>query len=95
LALILQCAGLPDGVVNILQGGADTGKALCNSPDVRKVSFTGSVQTGKAIARACADQNVKPVTLELGGKSACIIFGDANLEMAVNGAMLANFLSQG
>lgn len=95
LALILQCAGLPDGVVNIVQGEAETGTAICECPLVRKVSFTGSVQTGKAIARACANRNVKPQTLELGGKSACIIFDDANLEMAVTGAMVANFLSQG
>uniref|UniRef100_A0A915NBH6 Aldehyde dehydrogenase domain-containing protein n=1 Tax=Meloidogyne javanica TaxID=6303 RepID=A0A915NBH6_MELJA len=68
LALLLQCAGLPDGVVNILQGEAETGAALCVSPLVRKVSFTGSVETGKAIAKACASENIKPVTLELGGK---------------------------
>ena len=95
LALLLQCAGLPDGVVNILQGEADTGTALCESSLVRKVSFTGSVETGKKIAKACAGQNLKPVTLELGGKSACIILADANLEMAVHGALMANFLSQG
>ncbi|KAL7077115.1 hypothetical protein ACQ4LE_003912 [Meloidogyne hapla] len=95
LALLLQCAGLPDGVVNILQGEAETGTALCESPLIRKVSFTGSVETGKSIAKACAGQNLKPVTLELGGKSACIILEDAIMEVAVHGAMLANFLSQG
>jgi aldehyde dehydrogenase family 9 member A1 len=61
---------------------------------VRKVSFTGSVQTGRKIANLCAE-GVKPVTLEMGGKSSLIIFDDANIEMAVNGAMMANFLSQG
>uniref|UniRef100_A0A914MF83 Aldehyde dehydrogenase domain-containing protein n=1 Tax=Meloidogyne incognita TaxID=6306 RepID=A0A914MF83_MELIC len=95
LALLLQCAGLPDGVVNILQGEAETGAALCVSPLIRKVSFTGSVETGKAIAKACASENIKPVTLELGGKSACIVLEDAVMEVAVHGAMLANFLSQG
>lgn len=95
LALILQCAGLPDGVVNIVQGEADTGIAICECPLVKKVSFTGSLSTGKLIATSCANQNIKPVTLELGGKSACVIFEDADIEMAVTGAMLGNFLSQG
>ncbi|KAK0416224.1 hypothetical protein QR680_012357 [Steinernema hermaphroditum] len=95
LAHLLQFAGVPDGIVNILQGEGDTGKALCESKLVDKVSFTGSVNTGKRILRSCAELNVKPVTLELGGKSACIIMEDADLDMAVSGAMMANFYSQG
>uniref|UniRef100_A0A914I8P9 Aldehyde dehydrogenase domain-containing protein n=1 Tax=Globodera rostochiensis TaxID=31243 RepID=A0A914I8P9_GLORO len=95
LAKLLQCAGLPDGVVNIVQGGADTGAKLCENRTIKKISFTGSVNTGKNIASACAADHLKPCTLELGGKSACIVFEDADVTMAVHGAMLANFLSQG
>uniref|UniRef100_A0A915DTR7 Aldehyde dehydrogenase domain-containing protein n=1 Tax=Ditylenchus dipsaci TaxID=166011 RepID=A0A915DTR7_9BILA len=95
LAQLLQCAGLPDGVVNIVQGESETGTALCESAIVRKVSFTGSVATGQAIAKNCAQWAVKPVTLELGGKSSCIMLQDCDIEMAVNGALIANFFSQG
>jgi acyl-CoA reductase-like NAD-dependent aldehyde dehydrogenase len=59
------------------------------------VSFTGSVPTGAAIQRQCAMKSIKPVTLELGGKSPLVIFDDAPLENAVAGAMLANFMTQG
>ncbi|KAH7731795.1 Protein ALH-11 a [Aphelenchoides avenae] len=95
LAQLLQCAGVPDGIVNILQGEAETGAAICESSDIRKVSFTGSVETGQRIAAACASRNVKPVTLELGGKSSCIVFDDSDVELAVHGALMANFFSQG
>lgn len=60
-----------------------------------KVSFTGSIDTGKLIAQNSSRDNVKPVTLELGGKSACIVCEDADLEVATNGALMANFYSQG
>lgn len=95
LAHLLQCAGVPDGVVNIVQGEAATGVAVCESKGVNKVSFTGSVTTGRKIAEAGARISIKPVTLELGGKSACVIFDDADMDMAVTGAMMANFFSQG
>ncbi|TKR77011.1 hypothetical protein L596_018063 [Steinernema carpocapsae] len=95
LAHLLQFAGVPDGIVNILQGEGETGKAICESKLIDKVSFTGSVGTGKRILKSCAERNVKSVTLELGGKSSCIIMPDADLEMAVSGAMMANFYSQG
>ncbi|CAD5224849.1 unnamed protein product [Bursaphelenchus okinawaensis] len=95
LAEILTMAGIPDGVVNIVQGEAETGTAICSHPDIRKVSFTGSVQTGKKIAQNSNNDNIKPVTLELGGKSACIVFDDADIEVAVHGTMMANFYSQG
>lgn len=62
---------------------------------ISKVSFTGSIQTGRAIATACAQASIKPVTLELGGKSSCIIFADYDLDSAVKGALMANFYSQG
>ncbi|KAK0416071.1 hypothetical protein QR680_012281 [Steinernema hermaphroditum] len=92
---LLTAAGLPSGVFNVIQGEAETGQALCKHEKVKKVSFTGSVATGKAIQRACAENNIKPVTLELGGKSPLIIFEDSDIGSAVSAAMLANFLNQG
>lgn len=95
LAEVLSMAGLPDGVVNIIQGEGETGRAICRHAGIRKVSFTGSVETGRKIAQNAAFENIKPITLELGGKSACIVFDDADIEVAVHGAMMANFYSQG
>jgi aldehyde dehydrogenase family 9 protein A1 len=94
LAEILTEAGVPPGVFNVVQGNADTGKLLSSHPDVAKVSFTGSVATGKKVMET-ASSGVKPVTLELGGKSPLIIFEDANLDDAVSGALIANYTSQG
>lgn len=94
LAEIYKEAGAPDGLFNVVQGGAETGTLLCHHPMVAKVSFTGSVPTGKKIMEMSA-KGVKPVTLELGGKSPLIIFKDCELENAVKGALMANFLSQG
>jgi betaine-aldehyde dehydrogenase len=94
LAEIFKEAGLPDGVFNVLQGAAATGNALVGHPGVAKVSLTGSVATGKAVAKAAA-ATLKQVTLELGGKSPLIVFADADIEQAVTGAMLANFYSSG
>ncbi len=87
-------AGLPPGVFQVVQGFADTGRLLTRHPDIRKVSLTGEVGTGKAVMSDAA-QTLKNVTLELGGKSPLIIFGDASLDNAVSGAMLANFYSSG
>ncbi|PAV63057.1 hypothetical protein WR25_14738 isoform E [Diploscapter pachys] len=95
LALILRQSGLPDGVFNVVQGGAETGKALVEHKDVAKVSFTGSLQTGKAIMQSCAAYCVKPITLELGGKSALIVSDDVDIEEAVACIMAANYYSQG
>ncbi|KAE9549398.1 hypothetical protein FO519_007388 [Halicephalobus sp. NKZ332] len=95
LAQILQLAGVPDGLVNIVQGGGKTGSAICQTRDVKKISFTGSVSTGRIIAQMSSSDFVKPVTLELGGKSSCIIFDDVDIDTAVSGAMMANFFSQG
>ncbi|TKR76125.1 hypothetical protein L596_017317 [Steinernema carpocapsae] len=92
---LLHAAGLPDGVYNVIQGEGETGQALCKNEHIKKVSFTGSVATGKAIQKACAENNIKPATLELGGKSPLIIFEDSDLQSAVSAAMLANFLNQG
>ncbi|ART63059.1 aldehyde dehydrogenase family protein [Kushneria marisflavi] len=70
-------AGMPPGVFNVIQGdGATTGDALCRHPDVAKVTFTGSTVTGRHIMAACAETGPKPVTLELGGKSPQVVFGD-------------------
>ncbi|KAI1725294.1 aldehyde dehydrogenase family domain-containing protein [Ditylenchus destructor] len=95
LGEILKEAGLPDGVFNVIQGEGETGQYLCLNENVRKVSFTGSVATGQKIQQACAQRGIKPVTLELGGKSAFVVFDDCDLQSAVSAAILANFLNQG
>uniref|UniRef100_A0A8C7XHV7 Aldehyde dehydrogenase 9 family, member A1b n=1 Tax=Oryzias sinensis TaxID=183150 RepID=A0A8C7XHV7_9TELE len=94
LAEIYAKAGAPEGLFNVVQGGQETGSLLCHHPDVAKVSFTGSVPTGQKIMEM-ASKGIKPVTLELGGKSPLIIFEDSDVENAVKGALMANFLSQG
>ena len=87
-------AGLPPGVFQVVQGLADTGRLLTRHPQIRKVSLTGEVGTGKAVM-ADAAASLKQVTLELGGKSPLIIFEDAKLENAIAGALLGNFYSAG
>ncbi|XP_039591967.1 4-trimethylaminobutyraldehyde dehydrogenase A isoform X1 [Polypterus senegalus] len=94
LAEIYTQAGVPEGLFNVVQGGAETGSLLCHHPGVAKVSFTGSVPTGKKVMEM-ASKLVKPVTLELGGKSPLIIFSDCDMDNAVKGALNANFLTQG
>jgi len=91
---ILLQAGLPPGVFQVVQGFAETGRLLTRHPDIRKVSLTGEVGTGKAVMSDAA-QTLKSVTLELGGKSPLIVFSDAKLDNAVAGALLANFYSSG
>ncbi|KHJ98061.1 betaine-aldehyde dehydrogenase, partial [Oesophagostomum dentatum] len=95
LGEILAAAGIPAGVYNVVQGEAETGRLLCIHPLIRKLSFTGSVASGMAVQRQAATENVKPVTLELGGKSELIIFDDSDIKSAVAATMLANFLNQG
>jgi betaine-aldehyde dehydrogenase len=87
-------AGLPPGVFQVVQGFAETGRLLSRHPDIRKISLTGEVGTGKAVMTDAA-QSLKQVTLELGGKSPLIVFEDAKLDNAVSGALLANFYSSG
>ncbi|HEY3851436.1 MAG TPA: betaine-aldehyde dehydrogenase [Steroidobacteraceae bacterium] len=87
-------AGLPAGVFQVVQGFAETGRLLTQHPDIRKVSLTGEVGTGKAVMSDSA-QTLKSVTLELGGKSPLIVFDDAKLDNAVSGALLGNFYSSG
>ncbi|KAL4634989.1 aldehyde dehydrogenase family 9 member A1-A-like [Arapaima gigas] len=94
LAEIYAQAGVPEGLFNVVQGGAETGSLLCHHPLVAKISFTGSVPTGKKVMEMSA-KGVKPVTLELGGKSPLIIFKDSDLNNAVKGALMGNFLTQG
>jgi acyl-CoA reductase-like NAD-dependent aldehyde dehydrogenase len=94
LGEISQEAGLPPGVLNVISGFGDIGAALVSHPDVNAVSFTGGVPTGKHVLKAAAD-TLKRVSLELGGKSPNIVFADADLEMAVKGAVRAIFRSQG
>ncbi|NP_001389774.1 4-trimethylaminobutyraldehyde dehydrogenase isoform 4 [Mus musculus] len=94
LAEIYTKAGAPPGLFNVVQGGAATGQFLCHHREVAKISFTGSVPTGVKIMEMSA-KGVKPITLELGGKSPLIIFSDCNMENAVKGALMANFLTQG
>jgi acyl-CoA reductase-like NAD-dependent aldehyde dehydrogenase len=84
LADIAAEAGLPPGVLNVVQGyGAEVGDTLTSHPDVRRISFTGSVPTAKRIAASAAG-NLTPLSLELGGKSPLLVFADADLDLAVD-----------
>lgn len=94
LAEIYQEAGLPNGLFNVLQGHGDVGQALVLHPGTAKVSLTGSVSTGKKVL-GLAGSLMKHGTMELGGKSPLIVFGDAPLDNAVAGALMANFYSTG
>jgi phenylacetaldehyde dehydrogenase len=94
LAELIQEAGVPDGVFNILTGEGETGAALAKHPLVDKIAFTGSTEVGKSIVSAAAG-NLKRVTLELGGKSARGVYDDANLETAIPGAANAVFANIG
>jgi betaine-aldehyde dehydrogenase len=87
-------AGLPEGLFQVVQGGAETGRLLSRHPGISKMSLTGAVGTGRKVLADAAD-TLKAVTLELGGKSALIVFEDADLDEAVSGALLANFYSAG
>ena len=94
LAEVYKEAGVPDGVFNIVNGGGEVGSYLTSHPSVAKVSFTGQVATGKKVAGSAAGE-MKYVTMELGGKSPVIVLPDADVESAVDGAMMANFFSTG
>src|SRR4051812_19568870 len=95
LAKDFEAIGLPPGVVNIVTGdGPGAGAPLVSHPAVRKIAFTGSAEVGKAIMRSAADQ-LKRVSLELGGKSPNIFFSDADFENAVDGALFGTFINQG
>src|SRR5437867_1056975 len=95
LGKLIQEAGFPDGVVNIVPGYGETaGAALASHPGVNKIAFTGSTEVGKLIAKSAAE-NLTKVSLELGGKAPNIVFADADIEQAVNGAMMGIFFNQG
>ncbi len=95
IAKLMQEAGVPDGVVNVVTGtGREAGARLAEHPDVNKVVFTGSTATGKTIARAGVE-NLKRITLELGGKSPLIICKDADIDKAVPVAAMAVYAHSG
>lgn len=94
LAEIFIEAGVPKGVFNVVQGDYRVGQALSKHPLIAKVSFTGSVPTGKKVMEG-ASHSLKEITMELGGKSPLIIFEDADLDRAADIAMMANFYSTG
>ncbi len=94
LAEICDEVGLPPGVVNIVTGDGRTGAAIVDHPGIDKIAFTGSTDVGKRIARAIAGTD-KKLTLELGGKSANIIFDDASIDQAVEGIIQGIYFNQG
>jgi acyl-CoA reductase-like NAD-dependent aldehyde dehydrogenase len=95
LVELLDRAGIPKGVVNVVNGaGAESGAALAANPGIRKVTFTGSTEVGRSIGIAAA-RNFAATTLELGGKGAVILFDDMELGRAVNGAAFAAFIAAG
>ena len=95
LAEIFTEAGLPDGVFNVVLGDYRVGAALSEHPDIAKISFTGGVATGKKVMAQAAASSLKDVTMELGGKSPLIICTDADINLAADIAMMANFYSAG
>lgn len=95
LAKVFAESAVPKGVVNVITGpGGSLGNVLCTHPKVDKIAFTGSTEVGAQIM-AMASRTIKKVTLELGGKSANIVLDDADLDSAVDGALLATFLHSG
>lgn len=94
MAEIALEAGLPEGLINIVTGGAEVGEAICTHPDVNMVSFTGSTRTGKRVAEL-ASPMIKRVTLELGGKAPFVVFADADLEAAAQGAVVGAYVNSG
>ncbi|MCV7219326.1 aldehyde dehydrogenase [Mycolicibacterium elephantis] len=94
LAEMLDEIDLPEGVISIVPGGRDTGEALVRHPGVDKISFTGSSATGRHIAALCGEQ-LKRVSLELGGKSAAIILDDADIERTVQHLKTASLMNNG
>lgn len=93
-AEILTEAGLPKGVLNIVHGGASMGQALVNHPDVKLISFTGSSEVGRDVAAKCGQQ-LKRCSLELGGKNAQIVMEDADIDLAIEGALWGAFGTTG
>jgi succinate-semialdehyde dehydrogenase/glutarate-semialdehyde dehydrogenase len=96
LAVLAHEAGIPAGILNIVTGmdAPTIGKALCDDPRIRKMTFTGSTEVGRILMRECAD-TVKKMSLELGGNAPLIVFDDANLDDAVEGALMSKFRNAG
>ena len=94
MARIFEEAGLPDGLLHVLPGGAETGAALAESPDVAMISFTGSTAVGRLVGEA-AGRTLKRVSLELGGNNALIVLDDADLDVASSSGAWSSFLHQG
>ncbi len=95
LAALAEEAGFPAGVFNVITGSSgDIGPELTSNPKIKKVSFTGSTEVGKILLKQCAD-TVKKVSMELGGNAPLIVFDDAELETAVQGAMASKFRNTG
>ena len=95
MAELGERAGIPKGVLNILTGDSKAiGAELCGNPKVRKLSFTGSTETGRVLMRQCAD-TVKKLSLELGGNAPFIVFDDADLDAAVEGALASKYRNAG
>ena len=95
VAALAQEAGLPDGVLNVISGDAVAiGGAMCSSPDVRAMTFTGSTPVGKILIKQCAD-TVKQMGLELGGNAPFIVFDDADVDAAVQGAIISKYRNAG
>lgn len=93
-AELCERAGFPPGVINVVTGDGSVGEALTGHPGIDLISFTGGTTTGKAISRVAAE-HLTPVTLELGGKSANIVFADTDLKQAVTGAVAGIFAAAG
>ncbi|RWJ43169.1 NAD-dependent succinate-semialdehyde dehydrogenase [Mesorhizobium sp.] len=93
---LAHLAGFPEGVVNLIYAseGDVVGRELCVNPQVRKISFTGSTEVGRLLMRQCSDQ-IKKVSLELGGNAPFIVFDDADVDAAVDGAVQAKFRNAG
>ena len=95
LAVLAQRAGVPNGVLNVLTGSAAAiGGELCGNPQVRKLSFTGSTEIGRQLMADCAG-TIKKVSLELGGNAPFIVFADADLDAAVEGALASKYRNSG
>ncbi|MEI1250199.1 NAD-dependent succinate-semialdehyde dehydrogenase [Rhizobium aouanii] len=96
LAVLAEQAGIPSGVFNVIVGvdGPAIGRELCGNEKVRKISFTGSTEVGRILMRQCADQ-IKKVSLELGGNAPFIVFDDADLDAAVEGAIASKYRNAG
>ncbi len=96
LALLAEQAGVPAGVFNVVPStqASETGKEFCENPGVRKLTFTGSTEVGRILLRQAADQVMK-CSMELGGNAPFIVFDDADLDAAVEGAMLCKFRNNG